>query len=289
MRIEKQLKNILLELEEEVSKNEIILPPDFFSKKDELLIGKKPYPLEEKKHYFDIHLDRYFYTLNKIKNIKKGKILEVGPAYLHLSMALTKLGYELFGVDLPLFCQNPEIKKRAEKYEIIIKPCDLSKDQIPFPDHYFDNIILAEVLEHFNFSPLNTFSETNRVLKKDGLLIITVPNYNKFESLINFFTQRGMVPNIEYLLREPEGTLIWKEYTLKDLKKILNFTGFKIIKAEYYSLNTKYYLRNKLIDLVLNSFFFQIPLKIITFLIPMFRGGIFVRARKIDDLNLENL
>ncbi len=287
--MEKQLKKIFLELEEEVSKNEIVLPPDFFSKKDELLIGKNPYSHEEKKHYFDVHLNRYFYTLNKIKDIKKGKILEVGPAYLHLSMALIKLGHELFGVDIPLFCQNTEIKKRAEKYNITVKPCDLSKDQIPFPDNYFDYITLTEVLEHFNFSPLNTFSETNRVLKKDGLLVITVPNYNKFENLINFFTRRGMTPNIEYLLREPASTLIWKEYALKDLKRILNLTSFKIIKAEYYSFNTKYYLRNKLIDLILNSFFFQIPLKIITFLIPMFRGGIFVMAKKIDDLNLENL
>lgn len=48
---------------------------------------------------------------------------------------------------------------------------------LPYPDNYFDKIFCSEVLEHIP-DDAKAMGELNRVLKKEGLLIITVPNHN---------------------------------------------------------------------------------------------------------------
>jgi len=48
---------------------------------------------------------------------------------------------------------------------------------IPFPDAFFDKIILSEVLEHVR-DDYRALLEVKRVLKPGGKLLITVPNHN---------------------------------------------------------------------------------------------------------------
>ncbi|HDY66927.1 MAG TPA: SAM-dependent methyltransferase [Candidatus Scalindua sp.] len=48
---------------------------------------------------------------------------------------------------------------------------------LPYQDGFFDKIILSEVLEHV-LDDLRALEEVKRVLKENGLLIITVPNHN---------------------------------------------------------------------------------------------------------------
>ncbi len=50
--------------------------------------------------------------------------------------------------------------------------CDLS--DIPKPDNSYDVVVLTQVLEHVP-SPKDVLSEINRILKKDGRLLISVP------------------------------------------------------------------------------------------------------------------
>ena len=47
-------------------------------------------------------------------------------------------------------------------------------ETLPFPDNSFDNVIMAEVLEHLPY-PMITLGEIKRVLKKDGELIGNLP------------------------------------------------------------------------------------------------------------------
>lgn len=55
--------------------------------------------------------------------------------------------------------------------------CDLLCDicDIPISDNSFDMVICFEVIEHLQ-EPLNAIKELSRVLKKDGILILTAPN-----------------------------------------------------------------------------------------------------------------
>jgi ubiquinone/menaquinone biosynthesis C-methylase UbiE len=48
--------------------------------------------------------------------------------------------------------------------------------QLPYPDHSFDAIVMREVIEHIK-KPEKAVKEVRRVLKPNGLYILTTPNY----------------------------------------------------------------------------------------------------------------
>jgi SAM-dependent methyltransferase len=52
---------------------------------------------------------------------------------------------------------------------------DLSEDTLPFKDRYFDYVIILETLEHLK-SPQSGIEEIQRVLKKGGIMLASVPN-----------------------------------------------------------------------------------------------------------------
>lgn len=57
----------------------------------------------------------------------------------------------------------------------------MEKDRLPFSDEVFDSIILDNVLEHIE-TPLPLLAEINRVLKKNGILLIGVPGRKGYKS-----------------------------------------------------------------------------------------------------------
>lgn len=59
------------------------------------------------------------------------------------------------------------------KNDFIDRFVDLNKS-LPFEDSTFDTIILSDVLEHIQ-DPMLLWREMNRVLKKEGILIMNVP------------------------------------------------------------------------------------------------------------------
>ena len=61
-----------------------------------------------------------------------------------------------------------------ELHEFVLHNVNLSS--FPFPDGNFDIIVSTEVLEHLK-APFSALTEMVRLLKEDGLLILTIPNY----------------------------------------------------------------------------------------------------------------
>jgi len=62
--------------------------------------------------------------------------------------------------------------------------CDITKG-IPFADGKADLIICQEGIEHFS-DQMVAFKEFNRVLKKNGKLILTTPNYSSLKSKLSY-------------------------------------------------------------------------------------------------------
>lgn len=78
---------------------------------------------------------------------------------------------------------------------------------IPFDDNYFDSIISNQVFEHV-FNPDEFLQEINRVLKADGVFLLTVP----------------------FVWDEHEQPYDYARYSSFGLKHILNKNGFEIIE-----------------------------------------------------------
>ncbi|WP_293667287.1 class I SAM-dependent methyltransferase [uncultured Parabacteroides sp.] len=113
----------------------------------------------------------YFYRCIVPKFIKKGNILELGPAEGVGTKYLSTMTDNLMLVDGALsFC---DILK--ERYPEAIVYCSLFEDFRP--DESFDNIILGHVLEHVE-NPVQILSIVQNWLKPNGLIFVAVPNKN---------------------------------------------------------------------------------------------------------------
>ncbi|MEM2768727.1 MAG: class I SAM-dependent methyltransferase [Candidatus Aenigmatarchaeota archaeon] len=112
-------------------------------------------------------------------NDKGKKVLELGPGTGILLFELKKKGFIVQGLDI-----NPSLAKP----NLNIKKGDINK-KLPFKSESFDIIIALEVLEH-TFNPFFVLKEIARVLKRDGYVIISMPNdYCIFHKLSFLFSR----------------------------------------------------------------------------------------------------
>jgi SAM-dependent methyltransferase len=100
---------------------------------------------------------------------RKGRILDIGcGSYPYF---LESINFkEKFGMDPSLNTSSLRSKK------ITLKKLDVTKQKLPFSDSYFEVITMLAVFEHIDGEKLNSvLKEIKRVLKKDGIFIITTP------------------------------------------------------------------------------------------------------------------
>lgn len=107
---------------------------------------------------------------------KRGTVLDIPAGKGALAIRLKILGFEVFCCDL-----YPTLFK-LEGFEI--KLGDLDKI-LPYADESFDYIACVEGLEHIE-NPANAIREFARLLKKDGLLIVSVPNIMNIEERLKW-------------------------------------------------------------------------------------------------------
>ena len=99
---------------------------------------------------------------------KKGVILDIGCGSYPYFLINSNFS-EKFGVDPSL--QNTDIKG------VNLKKLNVAKAPLPFKDNFFDAVTMLAVFEHLDKNKLNfVLGEVRRVLKKDGVFVITTPS-----------------------------------------------------------------------------------------------------------------
>ena len=106
-------------------------------------------------------------VLPEIKEYNNCKLLDIGCGWdAKFLKSIEK--YISFGVGVDF--KAPDIK--SDK----LKTINLTiTDTLPFDNESFDVVTMLAVLEHLEY-PLEILNEINRVLKKGGVLILTVPS-----------------------------------------------------------------------------------------------------------------
>ena len=66
-----------------------------------------------------------------------------------------------------------------------VEVCDLNKEALPYEDNYFNIITLTEVIEHIE-NHRHTLTDIYRILKPNGILILSTPNILNLKSRIRF-------------------------------------------------------------------------------------------------------
>lgn len=109
---------------------------------------------------------------------KGRRILDIGCGGGRMLWEMKKRGWDVFGTELSEYsCKLAKEEFNLEVKEGKVKTCD-------FPENYFDVITMWHVFEHVK-GPCETLNEIYRLLKRDGILIIDVPNLKSLQFMLS--------------------------------------------------------------------------------------------------------
>ena len=157
----------------------------------------------------------YFLILNVLSKLKGNfKLLEAG-ADEELLKGLLPKNISYCSVDM---FRNPDYK------------LDLNVEKIPVKDNTFDILVCCEMLEHTLY-PKKILKELKRVVKKDGLCILSMPNeYNFWLRLLYLFAIKPAYTDEPFEI-VTKFQHIQKPRVKDDLKLYSDY--FKILKVNY--------------------------------------------------------
>lgn len=103
------------------------------------------------------------------------------------------------------------------------------EETFPYRDGMFDLVILTEVLEHITRDPMHTIGEINRVLRKDGWIVLSTPNCASLRSLLGTFQGRHPYAWAAHSAAGDRDRHN-REYTPKEARCLMECGGFAIEK-----------------------------------------------------------
>jgi 2-polyprenyl-3-methyl-5-hydroxy-6-metoxy-1,4-benzoquinol methylase len=129
--------------------------------------------------------------------------------------------------------------KMMDKYHISYSSKDVWQEQkLPFSDGSFDVVTLFDMIEHLPGSPLNLLRDIRRMLKKNGKIIVSVPNsISLIKRLKLLFGKHPYIP-FELWISDKYYSH-YREYSRMESAELLKKAGFKEIKTMAVSEPTK--------------------------------------------------
>jgi len=162
------------------------------------------------------------------------RILDVGCAWGYDAVYLAKKSREYYGIDI-----NPNSIAKAKRLHPHLNFQQASAEKIPFPNSFFDAVVMSEVLEHVK-NEISTLREVDRVLKHGGLFVLGTPHRGAFSFLdpanqkfylkryfpwlFNLFLAMKLKSNPNYNEIIAQG--IHRHYSISDIKTLLGKSGW---------------------------------------------------------------
>ncbi len=173
----------------------------------------------------------YKKILFHLKDAPGKKLLDVGCGAGKVISLAGKDGFEVLGVEIEekvAGLAQKNLQKERVKGKIItgdILKTKLKKEQ-------FDVVVCSEVIEHVD-SPEKIIQEIHRLLKKDGILILTTPHNQRYWTVSDEFAEHK------------------RRFSIKQIKKILaNFEIKKIYTVGFPGMASLILIYNFLVKLL---------------------------------------
>lgn len=181
-----------------------------------------------------------FLRIEKVVNVLRtepaGKLLDVGYSKGSFADYLAELGWDCTGLDINEH-HHPKVKTIQ---------CDLNQG-FPVEDEGYNVVTAGEVIEHL-LDEGAFLDECRRVLKKEGLLILTTPNLSFL--LNRFRVMFGMTPMFVYA---PYHYHFHTRRTLESLVKEHGFVVERVI-ASHILYSRRRHASGKIFEWLADSF-----------------------------------
>lgn len=165
----------------------------------------------------------------------RARLLEYGAVPLVLTAALVDRGFAVSAVDV-----DPDRFGTAiAELQLDVRSCDVETEPVPFESSAFDAVVFNELFEHLRINPIFTLGEAHRVLKPDGILLLSTPNLRSFRGIRNLLlhNQGHAVSAGVYRQYEKLATLGHmghvREYTTHEVASFLTRVGFSVETVIY--------------------------------------------------------
>ncbi len=192
-------------------------------------------PPQEMANYCEQDFRRFVYTYGLVRDLS-GKCLELG-ANPYFTTLLLKEFTQLELILANYFGSHVTdhiVQKVNYKDLHTGKNCsvefdsfhfNIEGDQFPFKDGEFDVVLFCEIIEHLVIDPVAVIQEIKRVLKPNGVLILTTPNVSRLENVSKMIAGANIYdPYSGYGYYGRHN----REYNKHELHLLLNYMGFTI-------------------------------------------------------------
>ena len=151
------------------------------------------------------------------------KILDLGCGTGRHTIYLLKNGFKVYGCDASESALKiaKEIIKNVE-----FKKCDMTS--LPYKNNYFDGVLCHFVIQHGKIEQIKkAISEIYRVLRKDGILYLSVPSVEHPE----YFTGKEIEPRTKINIDAIDSNVPHHYFTEDEISNLFN--KFDIIKLKH--------------------------------------------------------
>lgn len=111
------------------------------------------------------------------KDMKPGRLLDVGCAAGHLMETAFSRGWEPYGVEISKYAASLA-KKRFGNHIY-----QGAFENVSLPENFFDLIIMSDLIEHLT-DPTSAILKAHKILKKQGVLAIITPDTSSLSALL---------------------------------------------------------------------------------------------------------
>ncbi len=210
--------------------------PEIKNRNTNIYWSKKNFEIDTSKEKYPMAWNKLNIIAKWIKGNKKiKKILNIGFGSCNLEklLQIDQSNYEWHGIDIA----KESVSEANKRFHNATFTC-LKSDNIHYSNNYFDCVIASEVLEHISPSGIfRTLREVNRITKKGGIFIASVPLNENLENYLKI----GINP-INHV----------RKYTLEILRTELLISGFKTNKKKYLYAYHNYYSLKSFLSKILN-------------------------------------
>ena len=180
-------------------------------------------------YFSSVYAKQVLKKINKLVDFKHKKILDYGCGQGDLIKVLCN-DYQIeeaYGCDLSQKSVDivNDSNKSCDKFRGAVK---IESDAVPYGDEKFDIILLTELIEHLDDKSLKfAISEITRMLKKNGIIVITTPNKEELKNNI------VVCPECECYFHKVQHVRSW---SVQSLSNYLIHFGIRMIKYKKTTL-----------------------------------------------------